>query len=142
MTVMELMQGHFSLYEWIPPEKTLKEHIDWGVTVNKVNLKYALDVDNHPEVKGTVPRPKLPTLMRLASSYRYESKASEETEEEIATPEEIHTIIQDTLKSLGATPKKKAPTQEPASGNIMEALPNYLKGLPEHEGTEDFDMPF
>ena len=71
----------------------------------------------------------------------YESKQSFE-EEEIAAPEEIHAIIQDRLKQMGVEPKKKAPAKEPVPGNLMEALPEHLKGLPEHVGTPDMDIPF
>ncbi len=66
MTVMELIQSHFSRYETDPSEKVLKDHVDWAMGLNQKAVEYALDPRNHPHISGSVPRPKLPTLMRLA----------------------------------------------------------------------------
>ena len=66
MTAMELIQAHFSRYEIEPSEKVLKSHVDWAMRLDQKAVEYALDPRNHPHISGSVPRPKLPTLMRLA----------------------------------------------------------------------------
>ena len=52
---------------------------------------------------------------------------------EITCPEAVNRVVENHWKKL---PKK------PAQGNIVDALPEYLKGLPEHEGTDAEGTPF
>ncbi len=77
-----------------------------------------------------------------------------EEPEDIPTREEVHNFIQQTLTALKnntpvptvmerITEELPEPIQEAVKpGNLMDALPEHLKGLPEYEGTEDSGLPF
>ena len=65
-------------------------------------------------------------VQRGIDSAYVDEKRKKEVDEDIATPEEIHAIIQETLKRLGASPKKV----EKKPGNLMDALPEPPYELP------------
>ncbi len=117
---------------------------DYGLGIKDDRVfKEVFDVGTYAGAMGYMPAvSRMRYVQREIEHDRLEDQRQEEAHEDIATPEEIHAIIQETLKTLGATPKKKAPVQKPDPGNLMDALPEHLKGLDEHKGTDAEGMPF
>lgn len=144
----EAIINKFILEFAVPGRPLAKEEIlnyrDYGLGIKEDQVFEAVfDKDAFADSMGYMPSvSRMRHIQRGIDSARFGAKQEKETNEDIATPEEIHAILQETLKDLGAPRRPVSIEQKPAAGNLVDALPDHLKGLPEHKGTDASEVPF
>ena len=117
-----------------PGRRLTKEEIityrDYGLGIKDDQVfEEVFDFETYMDSMGYMPSVnRMRYVQRGIDSAYVEEKRKKEVDEDIATPEEVHAIIQETLKRQGASPKKAVVEKKP--GNIMDALPEHLKEPP------------
>ena len=119
----------------VPGRPLTKEEIlnyrDYGLGIKDDRVfEEVFSDDAYPGAMGYMPSVnRMRHIQRGLDSTRFETKREKKVKKDIATPEEIHEIIQECLKNMGVTRRPVSIEQKPVAGNLTDAWPDYLKGL-------------